>query len=431
MPPDKSAQNTPQEDTTKKPAGSAGAPPAPPQAGGGIDLSKILLPKKDAAPLPGNAQRVNAGVLLEAEQSATLKKSQALAPTPAAAAPPPAPPKPKRAAPSVPSIETYQGDIEGLVQSKNVSVLSIAAAEAARRGVQPQETPSKINIDIAGLARQAGAIGGALLILAAAGGLLWWVLQPPRAVEVKAPAEAPFIKIDSEKVLTLPAGDFSHQEFIQALVEQRDQVALSLGLIERLQLAVASTTPQGQVLTPITAQTLLTYLSPSVPDALLRAVKPTTYLFAIHSFEGNQPLLMLEADSYEGAYAGMLGWERDMRTELAPLFVRKAPVHIQQTPPAPVAPAGTSTPGAAATSTATSTAEEAAPAVSVPLVTGQTGFVDDIVENHDVRAVKNADGDILLLWTFINRRVLVITTNEATLREVISRVENSPILPTP
>jgi hypothetical protein len=37
----------------------------------------------------------------------------------------------------------------------------------------------------------------------------------------------------------------------------------------------------------------------------------------------------------------------------------------------------------------------------------------------------------LLLWGFINRNTLVITTNEATMREVISRLKNAPIVPTP
>ncbi len=157
-----------------------------------------------------------------------------------------------------------------------------------------------------------------------------------------------------------------------------------------------------------------------MPDALLRSVDPNLYLLGIHSFDGNQPFLILKADSYEGAYAGMLAWERDMRADLSPLFVRTPPVLIQNTPPPP--PVATST----ATSTATTTP---APVVDAPPV--RTGFVDRIVENHDARVIQNADGQILLLWTFVNRNVLVVTTNEATLREIISRLQSSPIVPTP
>src|ERR1700690_3100915 len=91
----------------------------------GIDLDKILLPTKEVHG-PDSAQRVNAGALLEQEQNATMVPTQ-----PAAA---PVAPTPKKEESLVQPLETYKSDIEHLVQDKNVSVLSIAAAEAERRG---------------------------------------------------------------------------------------------------------------------------------------------------------------------------------------------------------------------------------------------------------------------------------------------------------
>jgi hypothetical protein len=89
---------------------------------------------------------------------------------------------------------------------------------------------------------------------------------------------------------------------------------------------------------------------------------------------------------------------------LLPLFKRTPPVH---------------TTASNATTTATST-------VSVALK-----FTDRIIENHDTRALETNLGDIVLLWTFLDRSTLVITTNEATLREILSRHKNFPILPLP
>jgi hypothetical protein len=45
--------------------------------------------------------------------------------------------------------------------------------------------------------------------------------------------------------------------------------------------------------------------------------------------------------------------------------------------------------------------------------------------------IQSQSGDILLLWTFVNRNILVITTNESTLREIISRLADPSIVPTP
>jgi hypothetical protein len=61
----------------------------------------------------------------------------------------------------------------------------------------------------------------------------------------------------------------------------------------------------------------------------------------------------------------------------------------------------------------------------------QTGFVDKIVENHDARVIQNNTGDVSLLWTFIDRNTLVITTQGATLREIISRLQQAPVTPIP
>jgi UDP-N-acetylglucosamine transferase subunit ALG13 len=57
--------------------------------------------------------------------------------------------------------------------------------------------------------------------------------------------------------------------------------------------------------------------------------------------------------------------------------------------------------------------------------------VDKIVENHDARVIQNNTGDVSLLWTFIDRNTLIITTNDATLREIISRLQTAPVTPIP
>jgi hypothetical protein len=219
-----------------------------------------------------------------------------------------------------------------------------------------------------------------------------------------ADTPSPFITVDETKTFTVPQTLLAHVPLMSALESQRKSVSVSLGLISRIQLALPPAT-ESKILIPLTTQQLLPLLAPNAPDLLVRSVSPTMYLLGVHSYEGNQPLLILKTESYEQAFSGMLAWETYMRPDLLPLFNRIPPQHIEE---------GT------ATTTATST----------PTVV-QTGFIDRVVENHDARVLENSAHDILLLWTFLDRNTLVITTNESTLREIISRVKNAPITPTP
>ena len=190
------------------------------------------------------------------------------------------------------------------------------------------------------------------------------------------------------------------------LTSAQAAVNLSLGLIDRLLPAVASTTPSGQTLVTMDAQTFLSTLAPDIPPNLLRTVTPT-FLLGVHVYVGNQAFLILNVDSYEDAYAGMLAWESSMLADLSPLFAYTPSPHIPEEN--------------ISTSSAVTPADEFL----------QTGFVDRIVENHDARVLQNSTGDIYLLWTFLDRNTLVITTNDATLREIISRLQNAPVTPIP
>jgi hypothetical protein len=178
----------------------------------------------------------------------------------------------------------------------------------------------------------------------------------------------------------------------------------------------------------VPAQTFFMQIAPNMPQTLTRTLLPT-FLLGVHAYDGNQALLILKTDSYEQAFSGMLAWERTMRDDLLPLFAYTPPARITQenmlaTTTATSTLAATST-QAQATSTATTT-PEAAPSAFL-----QTGFIDKIVENHDARVFQNNFGDVYFLWTFLDRGTIVITTNPNTLKEVILRTHEAPIVPTP
>ncbi len=371
----------------------------PPKKAGDINLDAILLPKKEAR-APGTATRANAGVLLEQEQSATLANQPSSAPP----LPPIKKPEPNPETSSVQPLQTYKGDIESLIQDKNVSVVNIAAAEAARRAQsEPAAEQELTDVKDYSLLKKAVMVFGGVVLLVGALGTVYlaynkWIATVP----IQESAPAPFIPVDETTlVVLLEDTSLSRAAFMGALDGARESNDLPLGLIGRLYPAQNLGTEEATRYELLPLEKFLTLLAPSMPPELVRTLEPT-YLLGIHTFDGTQAFLILRADTFERGYAGMLAWERGMRNDLLPLFNRSPRPRIPEE-------------GVATSSVG-----------SVPQLL-QTGFVDKIIENRDARAILNTSGDLLLLWTFIDRNLLVVTTNEFTLREIISRLGQTPV----
>ena len=373
-----------------------------------------MLPKKET---PGktvqSAQRINAGLLFEQEREAAL-------PEVAAAAPVPTPPVPKKEQPLVKPLQTYQGDIESLVGEKQVSVVSIAAAEAERRGTQPlnEEQQAEQQDARRALLKKAAVIATSVVLATSALGVGAYIFIRMQPVPLAQQMPAPFAVVDDTKTVEMRDNE-SRAELMQALVDAKKDTLLSLGLVARLLVAKPSVLGDGTI-TEVGAPEFLQTLAPSIPPELVRTLEPRM-LLGLHSFDENQAFIILKADSYDVAYRGMLAWEATMRGDLSPLFVRTPAVRARVETPAVVATTSSTT------ASTTPIVEE--PVQPVPLFAGN--FIDQIVENHDARVILNREGDILLLWTFLDRSTIVVTTNTQTLRELISRISQASILTLP
>lgn len=303
------------------------------------------------------------------------------------------------------AVETYTTDINRVVQSGGVSTVSIAAAESERRSKATKNEA----IAPANLAPQGNGsrwrivliIGGVLLIFSAIGIAAVVLLRAAPQTTTTTAVQAPFMNVDQVTNVLTTAAD-TRDALMTNLEAAREQVSLAVGLVAQLYVGIASTT--SAMSDELSPQQLLSTLAPDIPQDLLRTIKPQ-YLLGVHSYDENQSFLVLQVDSYQQAYAGMLAWEPTVQQELSPLFTRKPSLHV---------------PSDSASSTASSS-----PAFL------QTGFIDKVVENHDARAIVNPAGDLLLLWTFLDRNTLVITTNEYTLREIIRRLNTSSLVPQP
>lgn len=356
-------------------------------------LDSILLPKKDAP--TGSARRVDASILLE--QETTAGREGMVGTTPRPPTPPLVPTEVSTLSKesTTPKVQTFQGDLQNIVQSGGATVVSIATAEAQRRaktGQSLQEEPAPG----AQWGRYAMIAGGVILMLAAVAAVVYVTTRETR-VPTPADIPAPFITVDETELLPLSLSANS-ENTMSTLVSKKNAVAISLGLVGRILPTVASTSEKAPV-QEMDAQTFLSLLAPDVPLGLVRTLAPR-FLFGVHSFAQNQPFLIFGIDTYEQAFSQMIVWEDTLQEDLAPLFTITPLTRIN--PPT----TGTTT---------------------VPTQLLQTPFIDEVVENHDARVLKNNVGDILLLWTFLDRQTLVIATNGTTLREIISRLQTSSL----
>ena len=106
-------------------------------------------------------------------------------------------------------------------------------------------------------------------------------------------------------------------------------------------------------------------------------------MFGVHIWNGNKGFFVFTVDdgSFDNAFSNMLVWESDMARDILPLF-----------------------------------------GVTSDIYTLNAKWTDMVIKNRDVRVLKNESGDIVLLYTFYDRKTLIITTSADTMGEIISRV---------
>lgn len=135
----------------------------------------------------------------------------------------------------------------------------------------------------------------------------------------------------------------------------------------------------GEVLPPehilkLSGDTIPSYVVNSLGDA---------YMFGIYGVSANRfaPFLLLEINNYETAFAGMLAWEKNLENDLTILFkLRHSGV--------------------------------------------QSTFTDMLLSNTDTRHLETRQGETALLYSFLDKETLLITTSKEALAVILERYQN-------
>lgn len=263
--------------------------------------------------------------------------------------------------PELPRLRTFADDLSVEIKKKGTTVASIVQAErerAAREIALDQDEapkPSKWKNPLL------LTVALALIALGIVGVIGAYVYST--IVETVDPKITPSIifpnKVTEE---TQP----TYQTLADTLALERAEVNLSLGEIERIDVTLANaTTTDREILRALGA-----------PEALIREAE--TVMLGIHSFNRNQPFIIIEITQYDRAYGAILKWEEEMARALGNFYKPEG----GKVPPTLV-------------------------------------FDDKVFQNIDTR-VSQAEWPIL--YAFPRRDVLVITTNQYTLSEILTRL---------
>ncbi len=256
------------------------------------------------------------------------------------------------------SLRTYQGDVEEAVTKNNYSSSSIFLAEQKRRDqtlINPEQLENKKTKNKFFL-----LIGGVLLLLGIITVTSVYYIKSKEQVALEKQTKA-LISFSQEKdVLT---ANLTRDKLIANIISEKQSFSLPVNSVLYINTTIGSSTPADISL-------ILSILTPNMPPFLERSFD-SQYMLGIYSFDTNEPFIILTTSDFASSFAGMLKWEENMSFDLGKLF------SIQQN-----------------TSTTTRI------------------FTDQSLKNKDLRVLQDVSGKTVLLYSFIDKNTLLITTNE-------------------
>lgn len=188
------------------------------------------------------------------------------------------------------------------------------------------------------------------------------------STELAAPVVVPSF-FDTDTEVPLPLGS-TREVFYQSLI---NEMRVDHGTIVQYY----PTITEGERTTPVTTDVIMRTLGVGAPGAFVRALSSDMMFGGVRT-TAYAPFIVLRSTNFDVAFSGMLSWETHMASDLTPLF---------GTPPT------------------------------------EARFTDALESNRSIRILKDADGKEHIVYAFVTRDLIVITTNTVALSQIIERLQ--------
>jgi hypothetical protein len=315
------------------------------------------------------------------------------------------------------SLRTLEGDIQEAIQERNASTASMVMAQQAKTAESASQTqkprPSNFNKKFLII------LGSVILVVLGIGGTYYLYLQSPLAPSAPAvPKPAPIPSIVSPDMQkTLDVTGLGREAARTATENALLNMGNANGSILQI-IPVEKGNSGAENL--VNVNNFLTQAGIPVPDVLFRSLGDRWMLGTYNDNGDSAPFIILTNNFFQNAYAGMIAWEKTMPDDLVDVFgyANKE-----------VSPTSTTALPNFASSTATSSISSF---VYTPPISSyfniQGSFKDGVIDNKDVRAFTEPDGTVLVLYSFVDNNIIVITTDENALAEIINRLEKQTFI---
>ncbi len=270
---------------------------------------------------------------------------------------------------TVKSLRTYQSDVADAVQAKQESVVSISIAEKKRSEERGDEYGSQ--------KRSSNPLVIAFVSLLLIGGGAYAILailtkDDSSNKPVIIPKPESIIGTNKDTELTLSSLETGNaQELIRTEVDRLGISAGTLGNVRIVETAEGSK--------QISAEKLLALLKVNTPGGLSRSIKD--FMIGAYGRElGAETFILFETNSFELAFSGMLAWEKTLASDLQTLFPN-----------------------------------------------GRGVFKDAFIKNRDVRALRDENGIVKILYSFLDSKTFVIAGSEDAFLSVLNQFNTGQV----
>ncbi len=277
------------------------------------------------------------------------------------------------------AIRTYHGDVTEIMRGQKTSLAQIVIAEQKSKDEHSYNTSPKSDKNKTLKILSLILIVLGLLVLF--GGVFYFTQNRKSSQNKQEPKIKSIIFAESYKEIDLT--NLTKQKIINTLSLEIKTLDIRLDYIEYIYPVEIIKNIKNEEGVKVSANTQIFFskIEAKIPDVLSRSLEKE-FMFGIHSFNGNQPFIILKTNFTENAFAGMLEWEKNMARGILPLFAIEADSEIYE-----------------------------------------SKFEDSIIKNRDIRALYDSDRKIVLLYTFLGENTIIITTDKDTLDEVINRIQ--------
>ncbi len=260
------------------------------------------------------------------------------------------------------SLRTFQGDVQEAISKNNYSATTVLVSEQKRKIERPEVTDLKKKYDIKN--KSYLIIGSVLILLGMVAIYALFNIKTETPVTPEEKQDT-IITYSEERIITTTV---NRDNLVKNVVDDKQ----SWG-------GVVNSVLYFNLGDEINAGKLSGIVGPNMPPSLTRSLNDE-YMLGIYSFDTNEAFIILSIEDYSLAYPGMLKWEENMAKDLNGFFDIN------------------------------------------PETLTNTSFVDETVKNRDMRVLKDSSGKPLVLYSFIDRKTLVITKNESILSAIVGKI---------